>query len=85
MYNIVFSSRGKKDYKIVQKSEYYAKVKTLITLIQKTPFAFPPYFEQLLGQNLYSRRINEQHRLVYSVDVENHIIFILSCWTHYHD
>lgn len=44
MYNIVFSSRGKKDYKIVQKSEYYTKVKALITLIQKTPFCFSALF-----------------------------------------
>ena len=39
--------------------------------------------ERLKGKlsNLYSRRINKEHRLVYFI--ENDSIFILACKTHY--
>lgn len=85
MYDVCFSKRGKSDYKKVLKSEYYVRVKRLISLLQEYPYIFPPFFEQYTCRNTYSRRINQQHRLVYRVNEEEKTIEILSCWTHYHD
>jgi Txe/YoeB family toxin of toxin-antitoxin system len=53
--------------------------------IKVNPFQNPPPYERLLGNlnSCYSRRINVQHRLVYTVDEENKIIKIISMWTHY--
>jgi Txe/YoeB family toxin of toxin-antitoxin system len=49
------------------------------------PFANPPRYEALVGnlKGFYSRRINIKHRLVYSVDVDHHIVHVLRMWTHY--
>lgn len=34
---------------------------------------------------LYSRRINQKHRLVYSISDEVVIVHVLSAWAHYGD
>nr|DAW95187.1 MAG TPA: antitoxin [Bacteriophage sp.] len=52
MYNITFSARGKKDYKLIQKSEFYSKTVALINLIKENPFIFPPFFEPLAGPDI---------------------------------
>jgi Txe/YoeB family toxin of toxin-antitoxin system len=46
---------------------------------------YPPPYEKLVGDlnGAYSRRINIQHRLVYQVYKNEHIIKVLSLWTHY--
>lgn len=85
MYDIYFSARGKRDYKKVIKSEHHKKVKALIELIKENPYFFPPYFELLSAKDIYSRRINIQHRLLYRVNEKEKYIEILSCWTHYHE
>ena len=35
--------------------------------------------------DLYSRRINKQHRLVYSINDEIVTVHVLSLWSHYGD
>jgi len=49
------------------------------------PSQKPPLFEKLVGdlKGAYSRRINIQHRLVYEVLEEQHIVKVLRMWTHY--
>ncbi len=32
---------------------------------------------------LYSRRINQKHRLIYSIEEEDSTVHILSAWAHY--
>jgi len=46
--------------------------------------SYPPY-EKLVGilEGKYSRRINIQHRLVYSVLEEQKIVKVYRMWTHY--
>jgi Txe/YoeB family toxin of toxin-antitoxin system len=83
-FKIKFSQQARQDLKRISKSPYAEKFVKLIHLIEENPFAEPPLFEMLLGDQKYSRRINIQHRVVYEVDMENRIITILSCWTHYH-
>ena len=58
------------------------KIKELIQLVRSNPFQTPPPYEKLAGEDgVYSRRINEQHRLVYVVQ-DGQIAFT-RCWGHY--
>ena len=62
------------------------KTQRLLDIIVEDPYKTPPSFEKLIGfQNVYSRRINIQHRLVYEVIKEERIIKVLSLWGHYKD
>lgn len=57
----------------------------LIEIISENPFQNPPPYEKLSCslKDLYSRRINRQHRLVYKVLEEEKTIIIVSMWLHY--
>ena len=62
------------------------KTQRLLDIIAEDPYKTPPSFEKLIGfQNVYSRRINIQHRLVYEVIKEKKTVKILSLWGHYED
>ena len=49
------------------------------------PFQSPPPLEKLVGdlRGACSRRINIQHRLVYQVLADEHVVKLLRMWTHY--
>lgn len=61
------------------------KCRELIEIVKEDPFKAPPPYELLRGEykGLYSRRLNIQHRFVYSVNEETKEVIILSVWTHY--
>ena len=85
MYTILFSPQAKKDAKKIASSGLKPKVLQLIAVIEKDPLAYPPKFEYLSGnlKGKISRRINNQHRLVYEVFEEEKLIKIYRMWTHY--
>ncbi|MCK5101154.1 MAG: Txe/YoeB family addiction module toxin [Cyclobacteriaceae bacterium] len=83
--DIIFLTPGWEDYLYWQKSDkkMVRKVNELIRQCQRTPFEGIGKPE-LLGGNLsgwWSRRINQEHRLVYRID--NRSLFILQCRKHY--
>ena len=82
---IVYSKQSFKDYeKLKQFQKKKKKVKALIELLKKNPLETPPSYEKLIGfENVYSRRINIQHRLVYEVRKEENVVVIIRMWTHY--
>ena len=82
---IVYSKQSFKDYeKLKQYPVLLEKVKALIKLLEVNPYTTPPTYEKLLGfKNLYSRRINAQHRLVYEIRESEQTIVIIRMWTHY--
>jgi toxin YoeB len=84
-YKVLFSKAAEKDAKKIKNSHLSEKCKNLIEVIKINPFSKTPPFENLTGElkGLYSRRINIQHRLVYSVDEKERIIKVLRMWTHY--
>ncbi|MGE4509014.1 MAG: Txe/YoeB family addiction module toxin [Eubacteriaceae bacterium] len=85
-YYLKVSKRAKKDKeKIKQSPVLEEKVKSLIKLIEVNPYQNPPHYEKLVGdyKDMYSRRINRQHRLIYKVDEEQKTVIIISMWTHY--
>ena len=84
-YKIEYHKRALKDIEKLKQSNLDNKTKQLIEMIKVNPFQNPPTYEKLVGdlKDLYSRRINIQHRLVYQVLEEKKIIRILSMWSHY--
>lgn len=84
-WQVVFANAALKDAKKVVATGFKTKVQTLIAVLQEDPFQTPPPDEKLVGDlsGAYSRRINIQHRLVYEVFLQEHIVRVLRMWTHY--
>jgi toxin YoeB len=84
-YRIMFSKAAQKDAEKIKRSNLSTKCKILIEILKKDPFTSAPPFEKLIGDlnGFYSRRINIQHRLIYSVNLEDRIVKVLRMWTHY--
>ena len=82
---IVFTKQSYKDYeKLKQFPSLVKKVQSLVELLEDNPFTSPPSYEKLIGfENVYSRRINVQHRLIYEVRKEEQKVVIIRMWTHY--
>ena len=83
-YEIKFTKTAQKQVDLCEAAGLYNKLKELLDVIRVNPFQNPPPYEKLRGlENVYSRRLNRQHRLVYHVDTEMRRIKIVSIWTHY--
>ncbi len=84
-WRIVYTRDALKDKKKAYEAGFKERIERLLEIIKDDPFsAYPPYeklIRDLLGA--YSRRINHQHRLVYSVHKEERTIKIISMWEHY--
>lgn len=85
MWEIIYTSQAQRDSKKIAASRLQSKVLELLDIIKMDPFTFPPEYEILKGRmkGFVSRRINDQHRLVYQVYEKEKIIKILKMWTHY--
>ena len=85
VWTIKFSKNALKDTKKLRSANLASNVNRLVKILKQNPDR-PPY-EELSGnlQGYYSRRINIQHRLVYSIDEENSIVKVVSVWSHYGD
>ena len=69
MYKIVFTKQSLKDLENLKRIGISQKAKTLVDIIKENPYQNPPRYEKLVGNldGIISRRINIQHRLVYTV------------------
>ncbi len=85
MYKIFFAKSASKNIPRLKAANLVDKTKKLIEIISENPFQNPPPYEKLVGNmaNLYSRRINVQHRLVYEVCEKEKTVKIVSVWSHY--
>lgn len=85
MYKIVLTKQAAKDYVKLRSAHLLPKAKALLDLVAQDPYQTPPPCEKLLGDlsGSYSRRINIQHRLVYSVDEASKTVHVLRLWSHY--
>ncbi len=85
MWKILYTKKAAEDIKRLKAAHLDQKAHSLIEVIAVDPFQFPPSFEKLQGDlfGAYSRRINIKHRLVYEVLEDEHIVKVLSMWTHY--
>ena len=84
-WNVILSKKAVKDAKKLKRAGLKSEAETLLNIMKINPFNTPPRYEKLVGnlKGFYSRRINIQHRLVYSVDEEQKIVHVLRMWTHY--
>jgi toxin YoeB len=84
-WQVVYTEQAQKDARRLASAGLRPKAEQLLALLANNPFQNPPPFEKLQGdlKGAYSRRINIQHRLVYQVLEEEHIVKVLRMWTHY--
>lgn len=86
-WRVEFHRRAVKDLLLLKQAGLAGKAKAIAEVLERNPFETPPPYEKLSGdlRGMYSRRINIQHRLVYNVDEENRIVWVLRMWSHYGD
>jgi Txe/YoeB family toxin of toxin-antitoxin system len=86
-WRVLFTLQAQKDARKLASASPALKEKAqqLLTQLADNPLTQPPPYEALVGdlRGAYSRRINIQHRLVYSVDTEEGVVRVLRMWSHY--
>lgn len=89
-YTLVFSKIALADIEMHKKSGNKALLKKLETLLNelmehpKTGTGKPEKLKHQMS-GIYSRRINQMHRLFYSIDENIVTVHVLSAWSHYRD
>jgi len=84
-WRLVYTKSAQKDAKNLRAAGLKEKAKTLLSILEADPYQSPPPFEKLVGDlsGAFSRRINIQHRLVYQVIEDEHVVKVLRMWSHY--
>jgi Txe/YoeB family toxin of toxin-antitoxin system len=84
-WRLLYTKQAQKDAKRLASAGLKARAQSLLDVLAEDPFRSPPPFEKLVGdlRGAYSRRINIQHRLVYQVLEDEHVVKVLRMWTHY--
>ena len=86
-WRVVFSRQAQEDARKLASSSPALKQRAqeLIDLLAEDPWRCPPPFEALVGdlRGAYSRRINIQHRLIYSVEADQQLVKVLRLLSHY--
>jgi len=84
-WQIVYTKQAQKDAQKLVAAGLKDKARALLAVVQENPFQNPPPYEKLVGDlaGAYSRRINIQHRLVYQVLQDEHLVKVLRLWSHY--
>lgn len=84
-YNVKIKNSAKGDLKKLFRSNLRDQFESVVSTLKKDPYASTQSFEKLQPRHegRYSRRLNRQHRVVYTVSEETKEVFIYSAWTHY--
>ena len=84
-WKVILSKKAVKDSKKLKAAGLKPQAKKILQVLSENPFHSPPGYEKLVGnlEGFYSRRINIQHRLIYTVDKKDQIVHVLRMWTHY--
>jgi Txe/YoeB family toxin of toxin-antitoxin system len=87
-WTVLFTKQAQKDARKLASASPALKQKAqvLLDLLAADPYQQPPPYEALVGdlRGACSRRINIQHRLVYQVVKDDHVVKMLRMWSHYH-
>ena len=85
MYQVLFTKTAVKHIPYLKAAHLAEKAQALIEILKLNPYQNPPSYEKLSGNfaGAYSRRINRQHRLVYTVAETQKIVKVVAMWTHY--
>ncbi len=89
-YTLAFSEIALDDIEKHKKSGNKAvlrKIEKLLNELMEHPTTGTGQPEKLKHDlvGLYSRRINQRHRLVYSINEDVVTVYVLSAWSHYDD
>lgn len=84
-WRVVYARQAQRDARKLAASELKPKAEQLLAILAEDPYRSPPPFEKLVGDlaGACSRRINIQHRLVYQVLDDAHVVKVLRMWSHY--
>ena len=84
-WQLVFTRQAQRDAKKLAAAGLRPKAEELLDILKENPFQNPPPYEKLVGDlaGAYSRRITVQHRLVYQVLEQDHVVKVIRMWTHY--
>ena len=84
-WELVYTKHAQKDAKKLAAAGLKSKAQELLNNLKENPYQNPPPYEKLVGdlKGACSRRINIQHRLVYQVLEDEHVVKVLRLWTHY--
>ena len=84
-WELVYTKHAQKDAKKLAASGLKRKAQELLNILKENPYQNPPPYEKLVGdlKGACTRRINIQHRLVYQVLEDEHVVKVLRLWTHY--
>ena len=76
MYSVLLSKKAIKDVKKLKAAALSDKARKHVDLLKVNPYTLPPSCEKLVGDldGMYSRRINIQHRLLYTVNEEEKMV-----------
>ena len=84
-WTVILSKKAVKDAEKLSQSGLKPQAERLLDIPKDDPLTDYPTFEKLVGNldGFYSRRINIQHRLVYSVNKKKRTVHVLRMWSHY--
>ncbi len=84
-WRLMYTKQAQKDARKLAESNLKDKAQRLLEIIKENPYQNSPPYEKLMGDlsGVYSRRINIQHRLVYQVYEDAHVVKVIRLWTHY--
>jgi toxin YoeB len=84
-WRLVYTRQAQKDARKLLSSGLKVKAQLLLDILKEDPYRSPPSFEKLIGDlsGAYSRRINIQHRIVYQILDEEHVVKVIRMWTQY--
>ncbi|PAK80745.1 addiction module protein [Lentilactobacillus kefiri] len=86
-WHLKIKSTAKGDLRKVLRSPLRQSFESVKATLETDPFSPVQSFEKLTrpAAGFYSRRINGQHRVAYTIDKDNKLVIIYSCWAHYED
>ncbi|HEX6833941.1 MAG TPA: Txe/YoeB family addiction module toxin [Rudaea sp.] len=84
-WTLHYTRQAQKDARKLKVAGLKDNASALLEILARNPFQNPPPFEKLVGDlaGACSRRINIQHRLVYSVAKREKAVRVLRMWSHY--
>lgn len=85
MYTVVVRNSAKSDLKKIKQSQLIGNFQSIVTQLKINPYFPNQSFEKLTppASGKYSRRLNIQHRVVYTIDQDAKLVKIYSAWNHY--
>jgi toxin YoeB len=89
-YSLQFSKTALEDIEKHKKSgdkSTLKKIEKLLNELREHPTVGTgkPEIMKYESKDLYSRRINKKHRLIYSVDDHIITVYVINLWSHYGD